>query len=182
MKFDKIYKSIAVLVIPISLLLATVRGQTVIDTQKVSKTKTPSNPECNLTAYEKQYIFTNVDVLASFKNSSEKWFEFAQNNFDFNSILKKLPDTLQHFQDSIFVKFIVTKSGQVCDIKIQKGNKILADAVIKLLKMSAQWEPASSEGRNINAYRKLKIEVLIDRLKNEFKIIRNVKSYYNPGG
>ncbi|CAN5676962.1 hypothetical protein BH11BAC3_BH11BAC3_30520 [soil metagenome] len=182
MKCDKVYKSIVVLPIAIFLILNTVNGQVMLDTQKVAKTKTLSNPECKLTNYEKQYIFTNVDVLASFKNSSEKWFEYAQNNFDFKSVLEKLPDTLQYFQDSIFVKFIVTKAGQVCDIKIQKGNQILGGPVIKLLEMSAQWQPASDEGRNLNAYRTLKIQVLIDRLKNEFKIIRNFKSYFNPSG
>ncbi len=157
-------------------------GQSVIDTPKKSKTNKSLDTECHLTDFERQNIFTKVEVLATFKGFSPEWFKYAQNNFDFNSVSRKLSDTAQTFHDSIFLRFIVTKVGLLCKIVVLKGNNILSDPAIKLIKQSSPWTPAVSGGRNLNVYRTLKIEVYIDKQKNEFKIIRDFNSYSNPDG
>ena len=180
--FDRLYKPVVVITIAIFLQVNTTNGQTIGDQSNISKDKIKLGPECNLTDFEREYIFTKVENLATFEDSPGNWFEFAQKNFDFESVVKNLPATLQVFHDSILVKFIVTKVGQICKIEILNGNTILADPAVKLLKTSPPWRSAVSGGRNLNAYRTLKIEVLIDRTKKEFKIIRNFKSYFNDNG
>jgi hypothetical protein len=131
--------------------------------------------DCNISDDK---IFTKTDILAEFKGGSKKWFDFAQKQFDFNSVVQNLQDS-QQFHDSIIVKFVVTKSGQVCKVTILRGNSLLSIPVINLLKSSPNWIPASSEGRMLNAYRALKIEISIDTQRKEFKIVRNFNSYYD---
>ena len=182
MKFDKIYKVVAFLLILTFLWVDTSFGQKIIETPKTSKKKKHSDKECNLTNYERQYIFTKVENLATYKGFSPEWFKYAQNNFDFNSVSQKLADTIKNFHDSIFLRFIVTKTGLICKVEILKGNTILSDPAIKLIKKSSPWIPAVSGGRNLNAYRILKIEVVIDKQQNDFKIVRDFNSYMNPDG
>jgi hypothetical protein len=124
-------------------------------------------------------IFTRTDILAYFKGGPEKWFEFAQKEFDFRSVAQNLPDSIQQFHDSIIVKFVVTRSGKVCQVSILRGNGLLSDAAVKLLKSSPDWVPASSEGRYLNAYRAIRIEISIDRQRKEYKVVRNFNSYYD---
>lgn len=176
MKFLKLYKSMVIIAIAILFISDVVYGQTIKDTQpKIISIK----PECIMA--EGDHIFTKVEVLADFKGSAENWFEYVQKNFDFNLVVHNLPAIVQHFEDSIFVKFIVTREGNICNIEILKGNEILADPIIKLLKLSPKWRPGSSSGRSLNTYRTLKIDVLFDKEKSEFKIIRNFNSYYKTG-
>ncbi len=182
MKFDKIYKVVAFLLLATFLLGDTSFGQKIIETPKTSKKKKHLDTECNLSDYERQYIFTKVENLATFRGFSPEWFKYAQNNFDFTLVSQKLVDTTQIFHDSIFLKFIVTKAGLICKIEVLKGNQILAAPAIKLIKQSSPWIPAVSGGRNLNAYRTLKIEVVVDKQKNEFKIVRDFNSYMNPDG
>ncbi len=182
MKFEKLFKAVAFISIIIFILIDTSLAQNVIETPKTSKTKKSLDPECKLTDYERKYIFTKVEILATFKGFSSEWFKYAQKNFDFNSISQNLPDTTQKFHDSIFLKFIVTKTGLICKIEVLKGNNMLTAPAIQLLRMSSPWEPALSGGSYLNAYRTIKIEVLIDRKESEFKIIRDFKSYSNPDG
>lgn len=166
----------------IILLVDTALGQNIIDKPQKSKSKKSLDKECNLTDFEREYIFTKVEILSTFKGFSQEWFKYAQNNFDFTSISQKLAVTTQMFHDSIFLKFIVTKAGLICKIEVLKGNNILSDPAIKLLKNSPPWTPAVSGGRYLNAYRTLKIEVYIDKQKSDFKIVRDFNSYSNPDG
>lgn len=152
------------------------QAQVIIESPDTSDMRTVDS-ECNLTDYQRQHIFTKVEILATFKGHSEKWFDFAQNNFDFNAVIRNLPDTLQKFQDSIVVKFIVTKAGLICKVQMLNGSRILFEPVLKLLRMSPPWVPGISGGRSLNSYRTLKVELVIDRLNNEFKISKNWKSY-----
>lgn len=182
MKFDKTIWTVAFLSIAIMFLSDTALGQKVIDTPKKSKTKKMLDTVCHLTDFERQYIFTKVEILATFKGFSQEWFKYAQKNFDFISVSQKIADTSQTFHDSVFLRFIVTKAGLICKIEVLKGNSILSEPAIKLIKQSPPWIPAISGGRNLNAYRTLKIEVYIDKQNSEFRIARDFNSYSNPDG
>jgi hypothetical protein len=176
----KLYKRFEVILLFTLVVLFNTNGlqaQAIVESPDSSDDKRTVDSECNLTDYQRQHIFTKVEIAATFKGHSEKWFEFAQNNFDFNTVVRSLPDTVHRFQDSIIVKFIVTKVGLICKVEMLKGNKILFEPVLKLFRMSPSWVPGLSAGRNLNSYRTLKIEVVVDKPKNEFKILKNWKSY-----
>jgi hypothetical protein len=151
--------------------------------KKVQKSIQPAKKatklnNCNLSKEDLKKIFTRMDVLANFNGGPQKWFDFVQNNFDFSYVVTQLSDSTKYFQDSAVIKFIVTRKGQLCDIKFLRGNLLLGDQIIKVLNLSPNWVPASSEGRNLNAYRTLKTEIIIDKQKRQFKISRNTNDFY----
>lgn len=101
--------------------------------------------------------------MQSFREGSKKWFDFAKANFDFAYVKHQLSDTVQHFEDSITVKFIVARNGTICNITIQTGNPILTEPTLKLLKLSPNWLPGLNGGRQLNSYRTLRLDILIDK-------------------
>lgn len=120
------------------------------------------------------HIFTKVDMVAEFPGGPDKWFDFAQQHFDFVSVSQKITDTAQLFQDSIVVRFIVSRYGGICHVQFVKGNPILWAPTTELLKASPAWEPGSSEGRQLNTYRTLRIAVTIDKKKGTSSILLNI--------
>lgn len=180
-KFNPILKATVIFLIISFHLAHTAKGQVIIEKSEASKDKKTITPECDL-KYEGEYIFTIVEIEATHNVHTQSWYQYAQKYFDFHSVVQNLSDTVKVFHDSLVVKFIVTKNGKICNIETLNGNEILVPAVTKLLKSSQPWAPAQNGGRQLNSYRTLKIEVLIDKNKNEFKIGRNYKSYNNPEG
>lgn len=133
-------------------------------------------PECKLPGYESGAIFSYTDFPADFPGYMSKWFDYANRSFDFSYIIQHNADSLKEFRDSIIVKFVVTKEGVICHITPGKGNMLLAKPVIKLLQSSPPWSPAVvSSGRNVNAWRTLQIDVLIN--KDKRMILHRASSY-----
>ncbi len=133
--------------------------------------------ECNLDKEELGKIFTKLEIYAEFPGGIQKWFDFAKANFDFMYVVEQLGDTVQYFEDSIIVKFIVARNGTICNINFKKGNPILTDPTIKLLKYSPNWRPGVHGGRLLNSYRTLKLNILIDKKENK-KTIKVITSAY----
>lgn len=125
------------------------------------------------------YIFSKVEVIADFNKGFKKWFEYANMHFDFNKVANSLPDSLSHFQDSVKVFFIVTKKGEVKNINFLSGNKLLFEPFSGLLLKSPNWRPATQGGRNVYSFRVLSIDVMIDKLKGEQKVLTKINSYFD---
>ena len=135
-------------------------------------------PECKLDKEQLGKIFTKLEMFAEFPGGVQKWFDFANDNFDFAYVLSHISDTVQFFQDSIIVRFTVARSGTVCNMTIRAGNAILSPPTFKLLKSSPNWKPGTSAGRQLNSYRTLRLDILIDKKENRMIIKRNAKSYF----
>lgn len=133
---------------------------------------------CKINKEQTENIFKRLEVLADFRGGFMKWFEYATNNFNYSSVLEKLNDSVQLFQDSIVVKFIVTKTGKLCYLQTQKGNLVLSAPVKALLSGCPYWNPGSNGGRNLNSYRTLRIDVYIDKRKGIKKIQHYSNSYF----
>jgi len=138
--------------------------------------------ECKLDKEQLGKIFTKLEVLAEFPGGFQKWFDFAKANFDFDYLLQHLGDTVHYFQDSIIVTFIVARNGTICNIKVQTGNPILTEPTIKLLKLSPNWRPGLNGGRQLNSYRTLRLDVLIDKKDNIRTIKHYTTSYFRDNG
>ncbi|HET9432867.1 MAG TPA: energy transducer TonB, partial [Chitinophagaceae bacterium] len=55
----------------------------------------------------------------------------------------------------VIVQFVVDKEGHITDIKpLTKFGFGMEEEVIRIMKKSPRWVPASQFGRNVNAYRK----------------------------
>ena len=136
------------------------------------------SPDCKPDKNQPGKIFTKIEILAEFPGGFKEWFAFANKNFDFKSVLQYIEDTTQRFRDSLIIKFVVTRNGSICDINVQKGNSVLARSAIKLLKSSPDWKPGLNGGRQLNSYRTLKFDVVIDAKMQTQEIKRDLSSYY----
>ena len=134
--------------------------------------------ECHLDKEQLGRIFTRLEIYAEFPGGFKKWFDFANTNFDFDYVAKNLSDTVNIFQDSIVVKFIVARNGKICNIKFQKGNTLLTEPTLKLLKSSSNWKPGVNGGRLLNSYRTLRIDVFIDNSRHQKSIKHFTNSYF----
>ena len=60
----------------------------------------------------------------------------------------------------IRVAFIVTKEGEICDVRItSKPKEYLDDEVIRVVKMMPKWIPGINEGKIVDCYYLLDIQL-----------------------
>ena len=170
--------NIALLFIPVLFFGLKSSGQIIEEKTKIKQDSVLRFPDCNLNEDESEKIFTKSEVVADFPGGFRKWFDFAQTNFDFDPVLERMIDTVQEYKDSLVIKFIVTRRGEICNIKIIKGDPILVAPTIKLLRSSPNWRPASAGGRHINSYRTLKLELVIDKRLQSRTVRHTFTSYF----
>lgn len=132
--------------------------------------------DCKLSEEQAGKIFTKLEVLADFRGGYENWLKYANNNFDFDYVTNK--DTSGSFQDSIVLRFVVTRVGAICAIQVVKGNHLLEEPAIKLLKHSPDWRPGSNGGRLLNSYRTIRINIYIDK-ERHIRQIRPSANWYS---
>lgn len=135
------------------------------------------SPECKLDTAEIGKIFNRIEILSDFPGGHAKWFDFANKRFDFKYVVENLKDSIRIFEDSVVIKFVVTRNGDICNIKFLKGNPILGVSAIKLLKSSPRWIPGIHGSRNLNTYRTLRLDAFIDRKTKKQEIKKLVDSY-----
>lgn len=134
--------------------------------------------DCRMNGSQPVRFFNRLETISQFKDLSKGWFDFAQKNMDFNSIIKLLPDSVELFQDSITVRFIVTIKGEICGVHYISGNKLLFPAVAQLLYASPKWMAATNGGILVSAYRNLQLDLFIDKRIQEAKVVRKFPSYF----
>jgi hypothetical protein len=123
--------------------------------------ETMSN-DCKLPAGN--HIFTKAEILPEFPGGAKRWSEFSQNNLDFSIIAKSLSDSNYFYLDSAQVKFVVTKNGDICGLTfLSTVKEPTKAALLDLFSKSPNWKPATSGGRQINAYKPLIMNVSYDK-------------------
>lgn len=118
---------------------------------------------------EKQEIFVNPTIEASFKGGVIKWNSFIAGNISWSNIIKSIPNTIKFFEDSVIMKFVVSRNGLLSNLEIlYSGNDAIKNEAIRILKLScSKWITAvASSGRAINSWHKEKIYFLWDN-RNE---------------
>ncbi len=165
-----------------TLFLTPAVGQIIDEETNIDFDTTLLAPECKLDKEELGKTFTKLELYAEFPGGFRKWFDFANANFDFNYLSQHLGDTVHHFQDSIVVKFIVARNGKICNIKVQTGNPILTEPTLKLLRLSPNWRPGLNGGRQLNSYRTLRLDILVDKKENVKTIKHYTTSYFRNNG
>jgi hypothetical protein len=180
--FDILKKVSIIFGFCLTLFLTPAVGQIIDETNNTDFDTTLLAPQCKLDKEQLGKIFTKLEVYAEFPGGFKKWFDFAKDNFDFDYISQHLGDTVQHFQDSIIVKFIVARNGTICNIKVQTGNLVLTEPALKLLKLSPNWRPGLNGGRQLNSYRTLRLDILIDKKENIKTIKHYTTSYFRDNG
>ena len=114
-------------------------------------------------------IFIEPTIEPMFKGGPAAWDKYIKINISWRNIVKLLPRSLNYFEDSVIVKFVVSKKGYLSNLEIlYSGNDAIKEEAIRVLKMScSKWQSAySSGGTPINSWHRVKIYFLWDN-KNE---------------
>jgi protein TonB len=108
-------------------------------------------------------IFTKVDVEASFPGGESEWRNYLVKNLNINKVADQItiPRGKKEFRQTVIVKFIVDKEGNISDIAAENpaDPNCIAEA-LRVIKISPKWVPARQNGRVVNAYRRQPITFL----------------------
>lgn len=93
-------------------------------------------------------IFNVVEEAPEFPGGIQKMYEYIGQNL-------KYPEAAQqdNVQGKVFVKFVVTKDGDIGDIKTLKGiGHGCEEEVARILAGMPTWKPAEQDGEKVNVY------------------------------
>ncbi|MCK8492386.1 M56 family metallopeptidase [Spirosoma sp. RP8] len=91
-------------------------------------------------------VFTAVENSPEFPGGRNKLFEYLGQNL-------KYPESAQKAkaQGKVFVSFIVTKTGEITDVKLEKGIGHGADEeAMRVISQMPNWKPAMQSGKPVN--------------------------------
>ena len=97
----------------------------------------------------------NPTQRPEFPGGSQAMFKFLKDNF-------KLPREVagKKINGKIRVAFIITKEGEICDVRItSKPIKYIDDEFIRVFKNMPKWIPATNEGKIVDSYYLLDINL-----------------------
>mgnify|MGYP000925476259 CR=1 FL=1 len=104
-------------------------------------------------------VFDKVDIEAAFPGDMNGWRRFLEKNLNANVPADNGAPVGMY---TVFVQFVVDKQGNVSDIKALTSNGYgMEEEVIKVIKRSGAWTPASQNGRPVKAYRKQPVTFIL---------------------
>ena len=116
-------------------------------------------------------VFEKVDVEATFSGGEAAWRKYLEQNLDPNVPVENgAPIGIY----TVVVQFIVDKTGALSDIKtLTNFGYGMEQEVVRIMKKSPMWSPASQNNRTVKAYRKQPVTFVIDA--EDVDIIMNEK-------
>ena len=119
-------------------------------------------------------IFIEPTIEPTFKGSIAAWDKYIKINISWRNIVKSLPRSLKFLEDSVIMKFVVSKKGYLSNLEIlYSGNDAIKEEAIRVLKMScSKWQSAySSGGTPINSWHIEKIYFLWDNRNEKLRTL-----------
>lgn len=140
-----------------------------ISTKLFSQTSDPPPPLDSLEIGNA--VFEKVDIEATFPGGETAWRKYLEQNLDPNVAVENgAPIGIY----TVVVQFIVDKTGAISDIKaLTNFGYGMEQEVIRIMKKSPMWSPASQNNRTVKAYRKQPVTFVIDA--EDIDIIMNEK-------
>ena len=140
-----------------------------ISTRLLSQTSDPPPPLDSLEIDDA--LFEKVDVEATFSGGEAAWRKYIEQNLDPNvPVENEAPIGIY----TVVVQFIVDKTGAISDIKaLTNFGYGMEQEVIRIMKQSPMWSPASQNNRTVKAYRKQPVTFVVDA--EDVEIIMNEK-------
>lgn len=125
-------------------------SQTLKDSINSSSTKLDST---NITI-----DFVKIDVEAEFVGGMYEWRKFLQKNINPNLAKRYLiiPKGQNSIMQKVVAEFTVGKEGEISDIIIKNKDEVhemLANEVIRVLKVSPNWKPGMQNGKIVKCRR-----------------------------
>lgn len=111
-------------------------------------------------------IFTVVEHTPEFKGGMKALGAYLQNNLKYPAAARKA-----NVQGRVFVQFVVTKTGEVTNVKVLKGIGFGADEeAIRVVQNMPRWEPATQNGQRVNVQFHLPINFQLEPSSTEKKL------------
>jgi len=93
----------------------------------------------------------NPTIRASFPGGQQAMYKFLRENIKLTQETK--------IKGKVRVAFIVTKNGEICDVRItSKPKKYIDNEVARVIKIMPKWIPGSNGDENIDCYYLLNIK------------------------
>ena len=116
-------------------------------------------------------LFEKVEVEATFSGGERAWRKYLEQNLNPNVPAENGAPVGIY---TVIVQFIVDKSGAVSDIKaLTNFGYGMEQEVIRIMKKSPMWTPASQKNRTVKAYRKQPVTFVLE--DEAVEIIMNEK-------
>ena len=110
-------------------------------------------------AADKDIVFTKTEVEPSFPGGLKGWRSFLEHNLNAATPVDHGAGVGTYV---VMVQFIVDADGQVHDIKALTNHGFgMEEEVVRLMKSSPKWIPATQNGRQVNAYQKQPVTFVI---------------------
>lgn len=106
-------------------------------------------------------VFTRVEQEASFPGGLPAFKTFLEKNL--NSDVP-IDHHAKHGQYTVVIRFVVSRYGRITGIEPETNfGHGMEDEVIRVLKLSPQWEPALQNGVPVNAYHRQPVTFVVSR-------------------
>lgn len=103
-------------------------------------------------------IFTVVEEQPKFQGGMVKLGEYLSQNLKYPAAAQKA-----NVQGRVFIRFVVTKSGEITDVKVLKGIGFGADEeAIRVVSNMPRWIPGKQSGRAVNTQYNLPINFQLE--------------------
>lgn len=126
-----------------------------------SQTNDPAAPKKDSVRLinDEDAVFEAVDIEASYPGGVDAWRRFLEQNLNGSvAAYNSAPGGTY----TVVIQFVVDKEGRLSDIKALTSHGYGMEAeVIRLLRKSPRWNPASQNGRMVKAYRKQPVTFVV---------------------
>jgi protein TonB len=108
---------------------------------------------------KEEEVFTKVEVEATFPGGAKAFREYLQRNLKANTPIKHGAAAGTY---TVVVKFIVGKTGKISNIEPETNwGYGMEKEVVRIIKKSPDWLPASQGGWPVNAYRRQPVTFVV---------------------
>ncbi len=108
--------------------------------------------------HEEEAIYDIVEVMPEFPGGEKAMIQFLASKIKYPVMSKE-----NGYQGTVYVEFIIDKTGQVKDVKIARGvNFELDREAIRVVKMMPRWQPGTQYDKPINVRYRLPINFKLD--------------------
>jgi hypothetical protein len=123
----------------------------------------PKNNCYQKTFHSKDKVFTKMEMYPHYKGYEDKLNQYLINEVDIQKIGNSLTDSIRIFDDTVKVKFIISRDGRMSDLTVNGNNaNVVTEFEKALIKSSCNWVPGYSN-RNLDGWYSALILFKFDR-------------------
>jgi len=107
---------------------------------------------------EENVVFQIVEKMPSFPGGEAAMMKFLSDNIKYPTIAQE-----NGIQGRVYVNFVVSKTGEISNIKVVRGvDPALDQEAIRVVKSMPKWEPGEQRGKPVNVSFMLPINFVLN--------------------